>query len=400
MDIEKLPIESISFDPANARKHSERNIEAIKGSLVKFGQRKPIVVRNNIVIAGNGTLAAAKKLNWETIDVVRADDMTPTEAIAFAIADNKTSELAEWDHDVLNLTLTSLLDEGFELEEIGFELDELPGTGLSEPSEKDDEIPEVEHNVHKVELGDIWQLGEHRLMCGDSTVKENVEKLMDGRKLDITFTSPPYNVGSFGYDDGKSKYKVKGGDNLKQKEYFDFLKKFTDLSLEYSNMIFLNNQFLWGNRKALAKFIGHYSDNLKEVFPWIKNTAPPNVNKGVFTNRFEIFLCLENNNSKRGFEEQWQGKYHNIIEGSTSANENISKGTHSATMPLYVPEWFIERLSFIKSIYEPFCGTGTTLIACEKTNRKCYGMELDPHYCSVIIERWQNFTGKKAEKLG
>jgi len=136
---------------------------------------------------------------------------------------------------------------------------------------------------------------------------------------------------------------------------------------------------------------------VKDVFPWIKNTAPPNVNKGVFTNRFEFFLCLEKGNQNKGFPVSWQGKYHNILEGSTAAVDNVTKGEHSATMPVYVPEWFLERLDFVRSVYEPFTGSGTTLIACEKTGRKCFGMEIDPHYCDVIIARWEKFTGKVAD---
>ncbi len=234
----------------------------------------------------------------------------------------------------------------------------------------------------------------HKLLCGDSTDKADVDRLMGGAKADVTFTSPPYNAGSFGYDEGKSKYKEKGGDSKKQEDYLAFLISFTDIALYHSKMLFFNNQFLSGNGHALASFIGHFSHLLKEVFPWIKSTAPPNVNKGVFTNRFEFILCLENDNHKRGFDCDWQGKYHNVIEGHTAAKENVTEGTHSATMPIYVPEWFIERLDFIKSIYDPFCGSGTTLIACEKTNRQCYGMEISEHYCSVIIKRYKEFCAK------
>ena len=251
----------------------------------------------------------------------------------------------------------------------------------------------------RVKIGDLWILGNHRLLCGDSTNIHHVDRLMDGDKSDVTFTSPPYNAGCFGYDGGKDKYKGKS-DNKSQDQYFDFLCEFTDIALEVSSYVLFNNQFLSGNRHALARFFGHYSSCIKDVFPWIKNTAPPNVNKGVFTNRFEFFLCLEKDCQKKGFPVSWQGKFNNIIEGHTAAKENMTKGTHSATMPMYVPEWFIERLPFIKTIYEPFGGSGTTLIACEKTKRKCYMMELDPHYCSVILERWEKYADKKAVLCG
>ena len=399
MKIEKRSVSELAHDPNNARVHDQKNIEAIKGSLAKFGQQKPIVIdASNVVIAGNGTLEAARALGWETIDVV-VTSLDKFDKTAFALADNQTATLADWDQVVLDSQLKVLTEMDFDISDIGFDPIDLDKE-IAEPSEKDDEVPELDDdNPYGVKLGDIWQLGEHRLMCGDSTVKDNVDKLINGQKADITFTSPPYNAGCFGFDDGKSKYKKKGDDNLNQDDYFNFLKKFTDICLEISTYVFVNNQFLSGNRKALTKYIGHYSNDTKEVFPWIKKKAPPNVNKGVFTNRFEIFICLERESIKKDFPVNWQGKYNNIIEGTTAAQDNVTNGQHSATMPMYIPLWFFERLAFIKFVYEPFCGSGTTLIACEKTKRKCYGMELDPHYVSIIIKRWEDFTGKEAVKL-
>lgn len=401
MEVLDKIIDQLVFDPINARKHPVKNIEAIKGSLTKFGQQKPIVINSkSIVIAGNGTLMAAKALGWKNIKVI-VSDLNDLNQMAFALADNRTSELAEWDQDILSQQLAQLDLNDFDTDAIGFEDFEIPDVksgsdGLTDP----DDVPEVAQNVFSVKRGDVWLLGNHRLMCGDSTDENDVKKLMNGNKLDITFTSPPYNAGCFGFDDGKSKYKKKGDDDLDQEKYFDFLCKFTDLSLNYSKYVFFNNQFLSGNRHALAKFFGNYAKDVKDVFPWIKNTAPPNVNKGVFTNRFEFFLCLEKGNEKKVFPVDWQGKYNNVIEGSTASSDNVIKGQHSATMPIYVPEWFFERLDFIKTVYEPFCGSGTTLIASEKTGRTCYGMELDEHYCSVIIKRWQDFSGKQAVKNG
>jgi site-specific DNA-methyltransferase (adenine-specific) len=263
---------------------------------------------------------------------------------------------------------------------------------------KEDDIPEKA--PARVQTGEIWQLGDHRLMCGDSTSNDCVSKLIaDNVKLDICFTSPPYNAGSFGYDGGKSKYKKENDDNRTSEEYLDFLKKFTDIALNTCQYVFFNNQFLSGNRRSLALFFGYYADSVKDVFPWIKSTAPPNVNKGVFTNRFEFFLCLEKDCRKKGFPVDWQGKFHNVIEGATAASDNVAKGQHAATMPIYVPSWFLERLDFIKTIYEPFCGSGTTIIASEKFGKKCFAMEMDPSYCDIIIERWENLTGKTAERV-
>ena len=144
MEIEKVAVANLSFDPSNARKHDEKNLEAIKGSLRKFGQRKPIVVRNDVVIAGNGTLQAALALGWAEIEVVRADDMTNTEATAYALADNRTSELATWDNDVLGKQLSALFEDGFEIGDFGFDL-----TSLFDQDNHDDELPDDEKNFNK-----------------------------------------------------------------------------------------------------------------------------------------------------------------------------------------------------------------------------------------------------------
>lgn len=196
MQIERVSVSSLVLDPANARKHDKKNLEAIKGSLSKFGQQKPIVVdEKGVVIAGNGTLVAARELGWEDIDIHRSV-LKGAEAMAFALADNKTAELALWDEDVLSSQLSALYKDGWDIEAIGFEAEQAGGQGGTEGNTDPDEIPEVEQNVHKVERGQIWQLGDHRMMCGDSTSKDDVAKLMGGEKADMVFTDPPYNLGS------------------------------------------------------------------------------------------------------------------------------------------------------------------------------------------------------------
>ena len=196
MQIESVAIASLVFDPANARKHEAKNLDAIKGSLARFGQQKPIVVgKKGVIIAGNGTLAAARSLGWEKIDVVYTE-LTGTDATAFAIADNRTSELAEWDAGILSETLKSLQEMDFDLGSIGFDADDLaaliatpePPEGLTDP----DAVPE---NVEtRCKPGDLWALGTHRLLCGDSTNVQHVERLMGGEKPLLMVTDPPYGV--------------------------------------------------------------------------------------------------------------------------------------------------------------------------------------------------------------
>ena len=391
-----VEIKKLKPHPKNPNKHSKEQIERLAEIIAYQGFRSPIVVsnRSGFIVAGHGRVEAALKNELTKVPVSYQDFTDEEQEYAHMTADNAIADWATLDLSMINKDIIELGPD-FNIDMLGIKDFEIEPANKYENKDAD-VVPEVVEA--KAKLGQIYRLGEHRLMCGDPTDLATVEKLMGGVVADMTFTSPPYNAGCFGYDDGKDKYKGKS-DDKSQDDYFDFLVKFTDIALSFSKYVFFNNQFLSGNRHALGKFIGNYYLNIKDVFPWIKNTAPPNVNKGVFTNRFEFILCLEKDCTKKGFPVDWQGKYHNVIEGHTAAKENVTKGTHSATMPTYVPEWFIEKLPFAKSIYEPFGGSGTTLIACEKTNRKCFMMELDPHYVDVIIARWEQFTGKKAELL-
>jgi DNA modification methylase len=313
--------------------------------------------------------------------------------MAFALADNKTSELAEWDDDILKYQLDWLDKQDFDIGDIGFMDYDLPGEskgtdGLTDP----DEVPEVPQNVFGVKRGDIWLLGNHRLMCGDSTSEDDVKNLMDGQKADITFTSPPYNV-------GKS---IRGNfyrnDSDDKDDYVTFLSNFTNISLEVSKYVFVNIQALSANWLDVFIYQHKFISKLKDVLIWNKKQCHPNIQKGSFNTKFEFIYCFTDERSNgRNFPCSWQGKYPNVIETESNSGNEFSED-HKAGFPVSFPTWFIEKMDFSKLVYEPFCGTGTTIIASEKTGRTCYGMELDEHYCSVIIKRWQYFTGKTAIK--
>jgi DNA modification methylase len=390
IQIERVDINSLTLDPANARKHPDKNLEAIKGSLNKFGQRKPIVVRDNVVIAGNGTLAAAKSLGWETIDIVRADDLSPTEATGFALADNKTSELAEWDDEILNKTLDSLLNEGFEVEDIGFDLDDIPGTGLSEPNEKDDEVPEVKDNPYGVKLGDIWQLGNHRLMCGDSTDKATVDKLMNGEKADMVFTDPPYNqsASSGGLTDKRPSFK-----KLIDSDLNNFDPELFLVILEYLDP---GSAYIFTSKNLLAEYITWCTDkrNSWDLLVLSKSNPIPTKNNK-YLSQCEWILFSRNKLPKWNNDAPFE-YYKKVKEISVKPSEY----GHPTEKQVAVINEFLQISSYQSDIIvDLFLGSGSTLIACEKTNRKCYGMEIDPHYCSVIIKRFEEYTGKKAERI-
>jgi len=380
------------LDPKNRNSHPSDQVDELVEQYKFQGIRHPIIVStlSGIVKAGDGRFQAAERAGMTAFPVDFQPWDNEDQEYAFGIADNAIQAWSVLDLAGINLDLSSLDGMTLDIDRLairGFEIEMADKEGEGDP----DEVPEPKPAI--VKRGEIYVLGSHRLMCGDSTCQVDVATLMNNEKADVCFTSPPYNAGCFGYDDGKSKYKKKGDDDMNQDDYLKFLIAFTDAALSASNLCLVNNQFLSGNRHALGSYLGHYAKLIKEVFPWIKNTAPPNVNKGVFTNRFEFFVCLEKDNAKKDFPVQWQGKFHNVIEGSSAASENEVPDSHGATMPMYVPLWFFERLPYISAVFEPFCGSGTTLIACEKTNRRCFGMEIDPIYCGVILDRWAKFTG-------
>jgi DNA modification methylase len=398
MEVLDKIIDQLVFDPINARKHPVKNIEAIKGSLTKFGQQKPIVINSKgIVIAGNGTLMAAKALGWKTIKAV-VSELDDLNQMAFSLADNHTSDLSEFDTELLIQQLAQLELNDFDIDSIGFEDFEIPdlksgNDGLTDP----DDVPEVAQNVFGVKRGDVWILGNHRLMCGDSTSEDDVKKLMDGQKADMVFTSPPYNGNThiwYGPNKNFNLYQNNEGDNKESGEYINFLQVVLKNIFENtSGFIFWNINY---NNKSRHEYLTHltpYLSKLWETVIWKKTGMP--ISNGLTRNCEFIFVF------KNG-ERKHLGKEFNTVNNLWEiSNINSQHKEHKACFPVELPEkGILIGSNENEVVFEPFCGSGSTLIACEKTGRICCGMELDEHYCSVIIKRWQDFTGKQAVKDG
>jgi hypothetical protein len=379
MKTKTIRIADLSIDPANARKHSQRNLEAITESLRRFGQQKPIVIDNaNIVRAGNGTLEAARQLGWETIEAVQTD-LTGSEASAYAIADNRTAELAEWDDDILKATLEALADEDAALlESCGYteaELDALIGEvdDDDEPGEiTEDEVPEPPADPI-TKPGDLWILGRHRVLCGDSTKAEDVARLMDGEAVKSVVCDPPYGIAfSHGGNDtsgiGKGKYKTKfAGEKIVGDDHpFDPLPL-----LSFPHVI------LWGGN--------HFASRLPDMPSWLiwdKRSASEHTNDFA-----DCELAWTNLGTvARVFRHHW--------DGMINASERGVPRVHPTQKPIALMAWCIKKVDGV--VYDPFLGSGTTLIAAEQLGRTCYGMEISPQYCDVIVKRWENLTGEKA----
>ncbi len=239
-------------------------------------------------------------------------------------------------------------------------------------------------------------------MCGDSTDIGAVERLMNGEKADMVFTSPPYNASKNRENNGRlnptNKYNAVS-DSLSDEDFEQFLGDVLNISVINAREVFINLQILGTNRDAVLSFVQKNSSLMKDIIYWVKENSAPHIQMNVTSSRVEWVLAFssEEPDSKfRNIPEQ-RGKLTNVVMGPNAAGNEFSE-IHKATFPLYFPEHFINTFSSSgMKVIDFFGGTGTTLIACEKTNRKCFMMELDPHYIDVIIARWEKFSGKKAQ---
>jgi DNA modification methylase len=324
--------------------------------------------------------------------------MTEAQRKAYVLADNRIALNSGWDAGMLSLELQDLKDD-IDLSLLGFDPDELDA--LLNPIEEtegltdEDAVPDVPDEP-KTKLGDIYILGNHRLMCGDSTSIDDVDKLMDGQKADMVFTSPPYNADTkAGHGDifNKKKsvklYSDGYSDNLPSQDYIDFASSVLEICFANTDgFIFWNVSYNAKSRHEYIKQIVNRLDYLVEQICWKKTSTIPF--KGCLMRDWEPIYVFSTNkqglNTKTVISNFWQ------VSNTGAQQEN-----HKACFPVELPEKGISLVNANTGIiFEPFCGSGTTVIAAEKANRKCYGMELDPKYCDVIVQRWEEFTGKKA----
>ena len=403
----KLVTELIPY-VKNSRTHSDDQVAQIAASIKEFGWTNPILVDgDNGIIAGHGRLMAARKLGYKDVPTIELADLTETQKKAYIIADNRLALNAGWDNEMLKLEFDDLAEMGFDLELTGFSLDEIDALNpveLTEGLTDEDAIPEVLENP-KTKLGDIYQLGNHRLMCGDSTSIDAVDKLIDGQKADICFTSPPYALGKSVALSGNKSMKKKESAYETHKDDSDSWANLMDgwwsASLSAVNYGWVVNvQPLAGNKRKLMHWISDRADQLCDIVTWDKGHAAPQMASGVMASRYEWMIILGSENASRAVPcSNWRGTIQSVYDAPPQRNNEFSS-IHAATMPVHVPLWVMEKLcNTAKSVYEPFCGTGTTMIAAEKLKKTCFAMELDPKYCDVIVKRWEDFTGKKAVLL-
>ena len=416
--IETVNIASLTPDPANARKHDGKNLNAIASSLEKFGQRKPIVVTpDSIVVAGNGTLEAAKSLGWTEIAIARTPvGWTWDQIKAFALADNRTAELAEWDDKVLADQLLELDANGWDLKDIGFETLEPPA--LVEILEED-QIPGLPAEA-TAKMGEIYQLGRHRLMCGDSTNKTHVDKLMDSQLADLVVTDPPYNVaiensqGMTIQNDDMSNQEFKNfltmcfknlESSLKQggafyvwyasREHINFESSLNDAGFK------VRQQLIWNKNTFILGRQDYHWKHEPCLYGWKDGAAHYFMDDRTQSTMLENKKSNVNSMSKEEMQELIKELLSDKIS-TTVLNED--KPSVNDLHPTMKPIKLIGRLIKNSSkqneiVLDLFGGSGSTLIAAEQIGRNCFMMEYDPKYVDVIIKRWENLTGLEAQLI-
>jgi DNA modification methylase len=361
----------------NARTHSSEQVMQIAASIKEFGFNNPILIREDFsVIAGHGRLAAAIKLGIEEVPTICLSHLTPTQVKAYILADNKLAMNAGWDEEMLALEIQELDLEGFDVSLAGFDAKEIEDliNRTEENLGDENEIPKEDVQVFSKQ-GEIWLLGNHRLMCGSSTNSPDVALLMNGKKAKVCLTDPPY--GLKGHESAKNNYDIFNDtkENVEQ-----IAKVWLPLAMEFSECVVFSS--------GVTRQWIYPEPNW--VMCWFYGAGQARSSWGF--NCWQPLLCYGKDPSL---------KYgHGCRPDSVNMNcpSNSSELDHPCPKPVNVWIWFIERLSFeIKDLFfEPFSGSGTTIIACEKTNRVCYAMELSPKYVDIAIKRWQDFTGKVA----
>lgn len=425
LTIEYLPVDSLTPYENNTRKHSETDVAQIRESIETDGFNDPIGIwgKDNLIVEGHGRLLAAKALGMETVPCIRLDHMTDAQRRDYAIRHNRTAELSSWDFDRLRKEIETIEMDGFDLDGLGFDLEEAFSTADVTATITEDEAPEPPEEPN-AKRGDVWQLGEHRLVCGDSTDPLDIQRLMGDEKGRLLFTSPPYS----------DMREYEGGKDLSVENLAQFIaqyRHYTDYQCVNLGIQRRNNEIVqyWDEYIRIARESGY---KLLAWNVWDKGQCGSIGNQSAFipirhewvfvfgTEVFDINRTWEKKensimevNNHCSIRDK-DGTTHKHASGRTNlpykqmesvtavmaVKDNPTRALHPATFPVAFPSEYIKAMTNRGDIViEPFGGSGTTLIACEQLGRKCFIMELEPKYVDVIIQRWEDFTGRKAVLL-
>ena len=380
----------------NARTHSDDQVAQIAASIAEFGFTNPILAGSDgVIVAGHGRLAAAQKLGLELVPVVVLDHLTPTQRRALVIADNRIAENAGWDDAMLRIEIAALQDDDFDLSLTGFDADALAELMAGDEPDvegeaDDDAVPEVSETPIS-RPGDVWLLGGHRLLCGDSTVTESYDRVLDGDPVDMVFTDPPYNVNYANSANDKMRGMDRAilNDNLGD-GFYDFLLAALTLTVAHCRggiYVAMSSSELDVLQAAFRAAGGKWST----FIIWAKNTFT--LGRADYQRQYEPILY----GWPEGAQRHWCG------DRDQGDVWNIKKPQKNDLHPTMKPVELVERAIRNSSrpgnaVLDPFGGSGTTLIAAEKSGRLARLIELDPKYVDVIVRRWQSWTGKQATR--
>jgi len=375
MNIEELLTDDLIPYARNSRTHSKEQVGQIAQSIKEFGFTNPVLIdQENGIIAGHGRVLAAQKLKMDKVPTIRLSHLSEAQKRAYVIADNKLALNAGWDAEMLAVEFKELQDMEFDLSLTGFSDEEIANLSLDDETEgltDEDAVPEIpEEPISK--LGDIWILGNHRLMCGDSTSIDAVEKLMAGQKADMVFTDPPYNVA---FNGRSGKHEVIKNDDLSDSDFDDFIDGVCQTIKAVNPSVY----YVWCNWKFYAALQGKL--DFKACIVWAKNVF--GMGNGY---RHQHEFCLFN------------GQIDKFVKNESDLWEikKDSNYVHPTQKPVALSVRAFGNHIKLLNVLDLFGGSGSTLIGAQQTGRNAFVMELDPKYCDVIIKRWQDFTGKYA----
>lgn len=373
MNIVQKPLSEITPYAKNAKKHDKTQIANVAESIKQYGFVQPIVVdKDGIIVIGHCRALAAKKLGMKIVPCVCVDDMTPEQVNALRLVDNKSNE-SDWDFDLLADELPDVDLSGFDFE-----------WGLPEDQTEEvveDDVPDVDEKSEPItKPGNIWQLGRHRLMCGSALIQDNIDKLLNGTRCELTFTDPPYQLDT------------QGGGVLKKANSMKQIKENGVDSFRPSELLLQSDTNIYCHNKPLIKAYIELAENNKKPYDlcfYKKVGTVPNY-KGHLMTDCEYIAVIGRQDPNKGLPKELYSK---CFIGRKDSDNDLSYSKPVELCAKYI------KLYAKDNVLDLFGGSGSTLIACEQLERNCFMMELDPRYCDVIIKRWEQFTGKKAVLL-
>jgi DNA modification methylase len=386
--IENVDIDLLIPYAKNAKIHDKKQIEKIKASIQEFGFVSPCLIDKDFnIIAGHGRVLAAKELKFEKLPCVFIEGLTDSQRRAYILADNRLSELGEWDFELVVDELEILKDENFDISITGFDLDKINvNVEVEDDNYNESDIEE------RCKPGDLWKLGNHKLICGDSSDVLTISNLLGGGRADLVFTDPPYKMGYSGAGIIREKTK-----NVREriKDIIDFDAN----SIGYLAAMDIGSIYIFTSKDLIPDYLQIFKEWKFNILTWVKTNSPPMCNNN-FLPDIEYLLYFHKgkriwNNGLKPMDIYRRAFFSSRAEGHAEIGD-----VHPTMKPLKLISDKMQISSNKNSIVlDLFGGSGTTLIVCEQLERCCYMCEIEPHYCDVIIDRWEKYTGQKAELI-